>query len=139
MLEFNKWFFYLLINFLVLIYVLNIILFKPMLRLFSEREDTIKGSVDTVAQLNKRKDDAVTAMNHELKTAIGKANELFETIRKEGLERQKEILEGANKQSLDLVGKAKAELKVESDKARQQLRADVEKFSDEIVRKLVGA
>jgi F-type H+-transporting ATPase subunit b len=138
MLEFNKWFFVLLLNFLVLLYVLNIILFRPLLRLFTERENAIKGSLDAATELNKRKDDAVAAMNQELKAAIGKSNELFETIRKEGLERQKENLEGANKQALDLIGKAKAELRTESDKARQKLRADVEKFSDEIVKKLVG-
>jgi F-type H+-transporting ATPase subunit b len=139
MLEFNKWFFVLLLNFLVLLYVLNIILFRPLLRLFTERENAIKGSLDAATELNKRKDDAVAAMNQELKAAIGKSNEIFETMRKEGQERQKENLEGANKQALDLIGKAKAELRTESDKARQKLRADVERFSDEIVKKLVGA
>ena len=129
----------LLINFLVLVYVLNIILFKPLLRLFAERENTIKGSLDAATELNKKKDDAVASMNQELKAAVGKSNEIFETMRKEGQERQKEILEGANKQALELIGTAKAELRTESDKTRQKLRADVEKFSDEIVKKLVGA
>ncbi|HYA31474.1 MAG TPA: ATP synthase F0 subunit B [Thermodesulfovibrionales bacterium] len=129
----------LLINFLVLVYVLNIILFKPLLRLFAERENAIKGSLDAATELNKKKDDAVASMNQELKAAVGKSNEIFETMRKEGQERQKEILEGANKQALELIGTAKAELRTESDKTRQKLRADVEKFSDEIVKKLVGA
>ncbi len=139
MLEFNKWFFYLLINFLVLIYVLNIILFKPFVKLFGERENSIKGSMDAAAEMKKKKDDAIAAMNHELRTAVAKSNEIFEAKRKEGLGRQKEILEGANKQALELIGKAKEELRAESDKARQRLRTDVERFSDEIVKKLVGA
>lgn len=140
MLELNlKWFFILLLNFLGLIYVLNIILFRPLVKLFADREDAIKGSLDAAREMNQKKDDAVAAVSRELKEAVGKSNEIFEASRKEGLQRQKEILEGAGKQAQDLIVKAKAELKTDADKARQKLRADVEKFSDEIVKKLVGA
>jgi F-type H+-transporting ATPase subunit b len=38
-----------------------------------------------------------------------------------------------------MLDKARAEVKAEAEKARKALRADVEKFSDEIVRKLVSA
>jgi F-type H+-transporting ATPase subunit b len=139
MLEFNKWFFVLVLNFLVLLYVLNIILFKPMLRLFTERENAIKGSLEAAKEMNQRKEDAVAAMKRELKEAVIRSNEIFETMRKQGLERQKEILEGANKHAHDLIEKARGELRAEAGNARQKLRADVEKFSDEIVKKLVGA
>jgi len=133
------WFVVLLINFLVLVYVLNIVLFRPFVRLFAERENSIKRAMDFAAEMNKKKEDAVAAMNQELKAAIGKSNEIFEAMRKEGMERQKEILEDANRRGQELIGKAKESLRAESDKARQKLRADVEKFSDEIVKKLVGA
>lgn len=139
MLEFNKWFFILLLNFLCLIYVLNILLFRPLVKLFTDRENAIKGSLEAAREMNQKKDDAVAAVSRELKEAVGKSNEIFEASRKEGLQRQKEILEGAGKQAQDLIVKAKAELKTDADNARQKLRADVEKFSDEIVKKLVGA
>ena len=139
MLELNYWFFVLLLNFLVLLYVLNIILFKPLVKLFTEREDSIKGSLDAAKEMNRRKEDAVAAMNRELKEAVSKSNEIFDTSRKEGLQRQKEILEGASTQAHELIVKAKAELKTDAENARKKLRDDVEKFSDEIVKKLVGA
>jgi F-type H+-transporting ATPase subunit b len=139
MLELNRWFFVLLLNFLVLLYVLNIILFRPLVKLFTDRENSIKGALDAAKVMNQRKEDAITAMNRELKEAVGKSNEIFEASRKEGLQRQKEILESAGKQAHDLIVKAKSELKTEAGNARQKLRGDVERFSDEIVKKLVGA
>jgi F-type H+-transporting ATPase subunit b len=139
MLELNKWFFVLLLNFLVLIYVLNIILFKPLIKLFTDRENTIKGALDAAREMSQKKEDSMAAMSRELKEAVGKSNEIFESSRKEGQQRQKEILEDAGKQAQDLIGKARAELKTDAENARQKLRADVEKFSDEIVKKLVGA
>lgn len=139
MLELNYWFFVLLLNFLGLLLALNFILFKPLIKLFTERENSIRGALEAAGEMNQRKEDALAAMSRELKEAVSKSNEIFEISRKEGLRSQKEILEGASKQAHDFIVKAKAELKTDAENARQKLRADVEKFSDEIVKKLVGA
>ena len=52
MLELNKWFFVLAINFFVLFVILNIVLFKPLLKIFTEREDTVKGALDTAKEMS---------------------------------------------------------------------------------------
>ncbi|HXX58419.1 MAG TPA: hypothetical protein VEI96_10500 [Thermodesulfovibrionales bacterium] len=139
MLELNSWFFVLLLNFLALLYILNIILFKPLLRLFQERDNTIKGSLAAAKEMDAKKEDALARMNRELLEARNRSKEVFERLRNGGLSRQKEMLEAAATQAHDLIEKAKGELKSEAEKARQKLRSDVERFSDEIVRKLVGA
>ena len=139
MLELNKWFFVLLLNFLGLIYILNVILFRPLLKLFDKREDSIQGSLNAVKEMTKKKDDAVALMNRELHNAQNQAKDIHETMRKEGLDKQKGIMENAGRHASELVEKARTELKTESSHARQKLRSDVEKFSDEIVKKLVGA
>ncbi len=133
------WFVVLLLNFLGLLYVLNIILFRPLLKLFKEREAATKGSIDEAKEMDRKKEEAISEMNRELKEARIKANEVFENMRKEGAGKQKEMLEEAGKQAQTLIEKARAELKAESDKAKQKLHSDVEAFSDEIVKKLVKA
>lgn len=138
MLELNNWFFVLLLNFLVLLYLLNIILFKPLLRLFTEREGTINNSLNAARDLEKKKDEALLQMNRELKEAHNKAREIFETMRVQGIERQRELLEAASSEASGLIHNARTDLKKEAGRVRQQLRADAEKFSDEIVRKLIG-
>ncbi len=138
MLELNNWFFVLLLNFLVLLYLLNIILFKPLLRLFTEREGTINNSLNAARDLEKKKDEALLQMNRELKDAHNKAREIFETMRVQGIERQRELLEAASSEASGLIYNARTDLKKEAGRVRQQLRADAEKFSDEIVRKLIG-
>lgn len=138
MLELNKWFFVLVLNFLVLLYVLNIILFKPLLKLFAHRENSIKDSLNAARDMDKKKEDAISRMNRELQDARNRARDVFENLRKEGLNRQKDMLEGANRQASELIQNARTELKIEAEKTRQRLRSDVDKFSDEIVRKLIG-
>ncbi len=139
MLELNKWFFVLLINFLVLLYILNIILFKPILKVLKDRDSSVKDLLSQAKEMEQKREEAISRMNQELQAARIKARERFEEIRKEGLERQKTLLDEANRQALEMIGKAKEEIRVEADKARKRLREDVDRFSEEIVRKLVGA
>ncbi len=137
MLELNKWFFVLLVNFLVLLYVLNILLFKPLLKLFKDREDNVSGALGAAKDMSQKKDEAIAKLNKELADARARAKEAFEKLREDGVNSQKEVFSKAEAEASEILQKARAELKAESGKARQALRADVDKFSDEIVKKLV--
>jgi len=138
-LELNKWFFVLLINFLVLLYVLNKILFQPLLNLFKERDNNISGALSSAKDMSQKRDEALARLNKDLSTARDKAKEAFETLRTEGGDRQKELFSAAEAEASEMLQKARAELRAEAEKANQSLRADVDKFSDEIVRKLIKA
>jgi len=137
MLELNVWFFVLAANFFALLFILNIILFKPLLKIFKEREETVKGSLDAAKDMNNRREEAIAGLNREFADARSKAKEIFETLKAEGMQKQKEILSVASAEASRILEEARAELRVEAEKARKALRVDVDKFSDEIVRKLV--
>lgn len=140
MLDIQKfWFLVLVVNFLVLVFVLNKILFKPLLKIFHERENTVKGSLDAAKEMNGRKEEGIARMNKELADTRNKAKEIFEVMRNEGINTQKKTLSEAEASASDMLQKAREELRKEAAKAKQALKADVEKFSDEIVRKLVKA
>jgi len=134
-----KWLIVLAINFLALLFILNLILFKPLLKLFKEREDTVKGSLNAAKDMGAKREEGITRLNRELSEARGKAKETFEALKAEGLNKNKEVLGAAETEVSGMLDKARAEVKAEAEKARKALRADVEKFSDEIVRKLVSA
>ena len=140
MLDIDKfWLLVLAANFLGLMYILNIILFRPLLKVFKEREDTIKGSIDAAREMDSRKEEGIERMNKELSDARNKAKEVFEENRNAGLEIQKKLLSEAEATAAGMLQKAREELRSEGEKARKSLKADIEKFSDEIVRKLVNA
>ncbi len=69
MLEVNSWFFVQLANFLILLFLLNTILFKPMLKLFKERDDNTKGALDSAAAMDRDKDDVLAQIEEKLSGA----------------------------------------------------------------------
>lgn len=140
MLDIDKfWLLILVANFLGLVYILNIILFRPLLKVFHEREDTVKSSLDAAKEMSSRKEEGIERMNREISEARSKAKEAFEGLRNDGLAVQKSLLSDAETAAAGMLQKAREELKSEGEKARKSLKSDIEKFSDEIVRKLVNA
>jgi len=139
MLEFNQWFFVLLANFLVLLFVLNSILFQPLAKIFKEREAATKGALDEARAMVAQKEDATAKMNAELLAARNKAKDAFNTSKDAGQAVQKETMSRAEAEALAMIEKARKELQAEAEKARTALKADIEKFSEEIVNKLVKA
>ncbi len=137
MLDINWTFFVLVVNFFILIVILNKILFKPLLNLFKEREDTVKGSLDTAKEMANRREESIANLNRAFSEARSKAKELFDTFRADGLQKQRDVITKADAEASELLEKAKAELMADAERARKALRAEVDKFSDEIVRKLV--
>ena len=138
MLELNKWFFVLLVNFIILLFILNAILFKPLLQIFKEREDSVKGDLDAAKDMKEKSEEGIARLNRELAESRSKAKEIFESLKAEGVSKQREVLSATEAEALTTIEKARAEIKSDAEKARQSLRADVDKFSDEIVRKLVS-
>ncbi len=138
MLEFNEWFFVLLANFLILFFVLNAILFKPLAKVLKERESATVGAIDEAKSMTAKKDDAIAKMNAELLAARTKAKDAFNVLREEGQSVQKETLSKAELQAVGMIEQARKELQAEGEKARAALKADVEKFSEDIVRKMVN-
>lgn len=140
MLDIDKfWLLVLTCNFLGLVYILNIILFRPMLKVYLERESLTKGSLDAAKEMHSKKEEGLERMNKEISDARSRAKEAFEALRNAGLETQKNFLSEAEASAAAMLQKAREELRGEGEKARQSLKADIEKFSDEIVRKLVSA
>lgn len=134
-----KWLLVLMANFIILLFLLNEILYKPLLKIFKERDDATKGSLKAAQEMHSRKDEGMARLNKEIAEARTKAKDAFESLRTEGLGGQRESLSAAEAKAAAMLQQAREELKAEVEKARQSLRADVEKFSDEIVRKMVKA
>jgi F-type H+-transporting ATPase subunit b len=137
MLDINLSFLIMAINFFALLIIMNFIFFRPILKIFEERENTVKGSLNAAKEMNKKTEETIAGLNRELAETRSKAKETFETLRAEGLERQKEVLMSAEAEASAMLDKARSDILAEVERARKTLRTEIDKFSDEIVRKLV--
>jgi F-type H+-transporting ATPase subunit b len=127
----------LVVNFLVLYFALNWLLFKPLAKLFRERESATRGAMDEAKALTRKKDDAVSAMNAGIAEARSNAKTAREKLREEGVSIQKDSVAGAESEAVAMIEEARTELRAEIVRVRAAMQSDVEQLSEDIVRKLV--
>lgn len=138
MLDINQYFFWQLINFILLFLILNQFLFKPFLRLFKEREDHTKGALERARSLDKEKDELLSQIDSQLSEARNRARLTFEGLSKEGLEEQRKAIKSTQDEAVEINRKAKLDIEAAVEKARTALKLDIENFARQIVDKLAG-
>ena len=134
-----KWFLVLVANFLVLIYLLNVILFRPLLAVFAKRREAVESATDAARKMVAEKDESLRQMKADLSEAARGARAGFDALRAEGLGQQRAALEAAGAEAAEIINKAREELRAEAARARGALKADVKRFSEEIVGKLMNS
>ncbi|TNF55041.1 MAG: F0F1 ATP synthase subunit B [Nitrospiraceae bacterium] len=134
-----KWFLVQLVNFILLIFLLNRFLFRPFLRLFQERKERTSGYLDEAKNMDKESDDLLHRIEEKLSEAHQKASGIFETLSKDGLSVQKNSIHAATEEAMEINRQAKDDIEAEVRKTKETLRSEVESFSKIIVEKMIGA
>jgi F-type H+-transporting ATPase subunit b len=125
------------INFLLLLYLLNRFLFKSVLKLLDERQAKIKKGLEdaeTAARdrelARAEREAAVDEARTEAQAMIARANKIAEDSRTE-------ILAEAKAQAEKLTEKARAEIVAEKEKAMAEIRSQVADLALDAAAKLV--
>ncbi|MCQ2738742.1 MAG: ATP synthase F0 subunit B [bacterium] len=136
--EFNGTFLATIINFIVFVFLMNKVLYAPILNIMSERENFIKGNYkevenndEIVRQLAEQKDKIL----FDAKAEAG--NKYSEVIGKFKTERQDLIDDAQNVAKKD-VEQAKNELGNSSNEAERSLQNKMTDLAGDIVEKLLG-
>lgn len=125
-------------SFLVLMVILNLFVFRPMVALLEEREKRIKDpgtdAKGMEAEVEKMRLQYEATLNEAKLKAIEERNRL----RKEGADREQEIVKGAYKAAEGTVSEVKERIEKELSIARETLRKEAESLSSNVAEKLLG-
>jgi F-type H+-transporting ATPase subunit b len=137
MIDFNYTLLIQFFNFLVLLFLLNILLFKPVLKVINKREKTMEtlfDNIDGVKQEAVRLEQAYADGSMERKKPIleGKEAALAEA-RKSSMH----LIEEARTELSNELAKVKNEVAMESKRISDALKGEVEKLSTEVTEKIL--
>ncbi len=104
------------VNFIVLVILLNAVIFKPILKLFDERNEKVKGAVDEALRLSEEAEKLMEEYERKISEARQQALQLVNEGRLQAVDSQKKALakvrgeaEGQLKQLKERVDKEKGE------------------------------
>ena len=129
---------YQMVNFLVLLFLLNLVLYKPIRNVILERKakvGTLNSGVEKAsADLEKQKDD----YKKGLRQARGEGLKKKEVFIEEASAQEKEIITRINQKAQADFAEIKAQVAEETGQARKALEAEVEVYAKAIGEKILG-
>ncbi len=129
---------YQMVNFLVLLFLLNLVLYKPIRNVILERKakvGTLRSGVERAsADLDKQKDD----YKNGLRQARGEGLKKKEVFIEEASAQEKEIITRINQKAQANFVQIKAQVAEETEQARKALEAEVEVYAKAIGEKILG-
>ncbi len=138
MVDINSSLFIQIVNFLALIFILNVLLYKPILGIMDRRQGIFDSTEAEIKRLQDTIDQKMAEYEAKIAQAKGEAMAQRNEIQKEGAEKGKEILDGAKAEIQKMMDDFHVRLTQEVDGARTVLRSQSERISKEIAEKVLG-
>ncbi len=126
------------VNFLLLMFILNLLLYKPILGIIDKRKKQIQDTEEDIRRLNQSVDERMAAYEEKLRLAKMQALEKKQEIMKEGAEQAKVFVDAAKSEIPVMMEKFHADLNKEVSEAGHFLTDQSRRISVEIAEKLLG-
>jgi F-type H+-transporting ATPase subunit b len=126
------------VNFLLLIFILNLLLYKPILGIIDRRKKQAQDTEEEIKRLNQSVEERMAAYEEKLRQAKTDALEKKTEIIKEGAEQAKGLIEAARSEIPGMMEQFHGEMNKEVSEARSILTGQSRKISVEIAEKLLG-
>ncbi|MBU4344659.1 MAG: ATP synthase F0 subunit B [Desulfobacteraceae bacterium] len=126
------------VNFIFLIWILNVVLYKPIRKILIQRKEKIAGldqRIDTVGKDIKEKDDAFSL---EIKEAKAKGLNEKGVLLQEAADEEREIIEKINKKAQADLAEIRAKIVKDVNVASESLRQELDSFANAIGQKILG-
>ncbi len=125
-------------NFIVLMVVLNVLLFKPLRAALQARRDAIEGSRAKVQDIDEQVQAQVARYEAQLQEARTQGSQERAALRKMAQDEETRILTEANRLSADKLQEIKGLITKEAGEARQSLRRETETLARDIAGRVLG-
>jgi len=139
MIDLNATFFVQLVNFVLILIVLNVILIGPIRRILKKRAEFVASQMEGIESFATAADTKLKDYDKALELARQQATTGRMAMKAEGQAKEKTVLEAASAEAAEKVQAARADIAAQSDAARKALQASVSGLASKAMAKVLAA
>ncbi|HWP93617.1 MAG TPA: ATP synthase F0 subunit B [Thermodesulfobacteriota bacterium] len=124
--------------FLASIFILNSLLFKPLLGLVDKREQLTTGTIEEAKKLEEKVGQIIEEYNSKLNEARARALEERNETRRQAQVLHEEMIKKAREEAQALLEEAKHKLELETSEIKGKIRSDVETIARDMASRILG-
>lgn len=126
------------VNFLFLLLILNIVLYRPIRNILSRRNEKMNAFQTTIEDFQGKSARFEKDLEENMVAARKSGDKEKEAIKSAGLGEETGLLQKASSQADEKIGEARGEIEERRADIRQKLEKEVEAFSQALVEKILG-
>ncbi len=126
------------VNFLFAIWVLNVLLYRPIRKILTQRKEKVDGlelAIETSNKDVREKDDAFTS---GIKKARARGFEEKGALLQQAADEEKSIIADINRKAQAELAQIREQIKKDTAVARESLQKEIENFANQIGEKILG-
>ncbi len=126
------------VNFLFLIWAMNIVLYRPIRKILIERKEKINGLEQSIRNLNNSVQDKDDSYALGIKNARSKGQKEKETLMSVDQNDEKQLIEKINKKAQEDLAQMRGKIVKDTENVRKLLLNEVDTCADAICQKILG-
>jgi len=125
-------------NFLIIVWALNIILYKPIRNILIQRKEKITNLEQNTETLNKEANEKGDAFDSGIKDARAKGLNEKNVLLKEAADKEKEVIEKINQKAQENLAEVREKIAKDVESVRASLQKEIDEFAGAIGEKILG-
>ena len=138
MIEINSTIFWQFANFLALLFVLNVVLYRPLRNTIQKRAETIDGARERAKKLEIDIQEKMARYQEQLEEAKREAGKERAEMRAEASRKESEILGEAREKTADYVQNIRNQVSADAKEAGKKLEDDARSMAGMVATKVLG-
>ncbi|ABK18265.1 ATP synthase F0 subunit B [Syntrophobacter fumaroxidans] len=127
-----------LVTFLIFVFLMNLVLYRPIRRIVAQRKQFVDDRQTGIDRLEADAQKSVQEFNARLLDARKEGRQKIQDLKAAAYEREKELLQQATEQAAGRMQTMRAKVQSDIGQAREQLMTQVRSFSVELAQKILG-
>ena len=125
-------------NFLMLLFLMNVILYKPIRKILTQRNDKENSLQKMIQAFGNRSDQSEKGIEESMVQARKEGYGAKEDCKLEGIEKENSILKEASSSVEEKIKIARKDLEIKMEGIRKELHVEVAGFSRQLAEKILG-
>ena len=138
MIDINITLFIQMANVLVLVFLMNLVLYRPIRKLVAQRNQFMADKQNVIDRADKESAEALREFEGTIQTARVKGRQKVQEMKELAYQQEKDLLQKSAEESSKQLAGIRKTIKAEIGKARKQLRAQIQAFSLDLAQKILG-
>jgi len=126
------------VNFFILLFVMNIILYRPIRRLVAQRNQHVSEQEEQIAKANAEVVAAGEEFDDQIQAARNLGRQKVLELKDAAYQHEKDLLQRAGEQAANRLQEMRSKVEKDLGVARDQLRSQIQAFAVDLAQKILG-